>query len=272
MKKVALITGASNGMGFEAAKLFAEKGYSVVAGARRVEKIPVDNNISAFKLDVSEVASNEAFVQFALQKFGRIDVLINNAGYGEFGPTEEISYANALYQFKVNYFAAVNLAQLVLPTMRKQKSGRIVNISSTGGNGYVPLGAHYHASKAALQQWSDVLDTEVKQFGIRSVIVQPGGTQSAWSEIAMKNVKDNLKPDSPYGKLVDGIGNLLGNINLSATSKDLAEVFYQAATDARPKFRYYYSLSDRMMVWVTRNHPRITRFGMNQFVKSVLKK
>lgn len=89
MKKVALITGASNGMGFEAAKLFAEKGYSVVAGARRVEKIPVDNNILAFKLDVSEVASNEAFVQFALQKFGRIDVLINNAGYGEFGPTEK---------------------------------------------------------------------------------------------------------------------------------------------------------------------------------------
>ncbi|MFQ7234596.1 MAG: SDR family NAD(P)-dependent oxidoreductase [Enterococcus hulanensis] len=272
MKKVVLITGASNGMGFEAAKLFAEKGYSVVAGARRMEKIPADKNISAVKLDVSDVSSNEAFVQFALQKFGRIDVLINNAGYGEYGPTEEISYSNALYQFKVNYFAAVNLAQLVLPTMRKQHSGRIVNISSTGGNGYVPLGAHYHASKAALQQWSDVLDTEVSQFGIRSVIVQPGGTQSAWSEIAMKNAKENLKPDSPYKKLVEGIGNMLNNINLGATSKELAEIFYQAATDAKPKFRYYYSLRDRMMVWTARNHPRITHFGMNQLVKGLLKK
>lgn len=147
MKKVVLITGASNGMGFEAAKLFAEKGYSVVAGARRSEKIPVGKNISPIKLDVSDTSSNEAFVRFALEKFGRIDVLINNAGYGEFGPTEDVSYSDALYQFKVNYFAAVHLSQLVLPTMRKQLSGRIVNISSIGGDSYVPLGAHYHASK-----------------------------------------------------------------------------------------------------------------------------
>lgn len=272
MKKVVLITGASNGMGFEAAKLFAEKGYSVVAGARRVEKIPTHENISAVKLDVSDVASNEAFVQFALQEFDRIDVLINNAGYGEYGPAEEISYSDALYQFKVNYFAAVHLAQLVLPTMRKQRSGRIVNISSTGGDGYVPLGAHYHASKAALQQWSDVLDTEIRQFGLRSVIVQPGGTQSAWSEIAMKKAKDNLKPDSPYEKLADGIENMLNNINLNATAKDLARLFYKAATDENPKFRYYHSFGDHMMVWTARNHPRITRFGLNLLVKNLLKK
>lgn len=117
-----------------------------------------------------------------------------------------------------------------------------------------------------------MLDTEVSQFGIRSLIVQPGGTQSAWSQIAMKNVKNNLKSNSPYAKLVDGVENLLANINLAASSKDLAEVFYRAATDAKPKFRYYYSFSDHMMVLITRNHPKIIRLGINKLVKRMLKK
>lgn len=92
-------------------------------------------------------------------------------------------------QFETNFFGAVELTQLVLPTMRAQNYGRIVNISSIGGDVYMPLGAYYHATKAALQQWSDVLDLEVSQFGIRSVCVQPGGTQSSWGNIALENLK-----------------------------------------------------------------------------------
>ena len=102
-----------------------------------------------------------------LDEAGHIDVLINNAGYGEYGPAEEIPMDKIRNQFETNFFGAVELTQLVLPTMRAQNYGRIVNISSIGGDVYMPLGAYYHATKAALQQWSDVLDLEVAQFGIR---------------------------------------------------------------------------------------------------------
>jgi short-subunit dehydrogenase len=114
-------------------------------------------------------------------------------------------WKNARKQFETNFFGAAELTQMVLPQMRKQKSGRIINISSIGGDVYMPLGAYYHATKAALQQWSDVLDVEVKPLGIRSIIVQPGGTKSAWGDIAMDNAEKNLKANSPYKKLADGL-------------------------------------------------------------------
>lgn len=171
-QKTVAITGASNGMGFEATKLFAKRGWKVYAGARRVDKIPQDGEkIRAIKLDVTDSDSNKAFVKQILDEAGHIDVLINNAGYGEYGPAEEITMDKIRKQFETNFFGAVELTQLILPTMRAQNYGRIVNISSIGGDVYMPLGAYYHATKAALQQWSDVLDLEVAQFGIRSVCV-----------------------------------------------------------------------------------------------------
>ncbi|MDR0846203.1 MAG: SDR family NAD(P)-dependent oxidoreductase [Lactobacillales bacterium] len=259
MGGVVAITGASNGMGAAAAKLFASRGWQVYGGARRVEKIPTENNIVALKLDVTVSASNEKFIADILADAGRIDVLINNAGYGEYGPVEDIPLTNARTQFDTNFFGAAELTQLVLPAMRTQKSGRIINISSIGGDVYMPLGSYYHATKAALQQWSDSLDIEVEPFGIRSVVVQPGGTQSAWGEIAMANATKNLKPDSSYTGLVNQVqGMLTSNESLSgATSEALAEVFYKAATDAKPKRRYFHSIGDRLMVWVARSHPRV---------------
>ncbi len=189
-QKIVAITGASNGMGFEAAELFAKRGWKVYAGARRVEKIPqYENNIKALKLDVTSSESNQAFVKKILDEAGHIDVLINNAGYGEYGPAEEIPMDKIRNQFETNFFGAVELTQLVLPTMRAQNYGRIVNISSIGGDVYMPLGAYYHATKAALQQWSDVLDLEVAQFGIRSVCVQPGGTQSSWDSLRRSHAR-----------------------------------------------------------------------------------
>ncbi|MDR0200424.1 MAG: SDR family NAD(P)-dependent oxidoreductase [Streptococcaceae bacterium] len=269
-KKVVIITGASNGMGFEATKLFASKDWQVVAGARRVEKIPQDDKITAVKLDVTQSESNKAFVQTALDKYGRIDVLINNAGYGEYGPAEEISMDNIRKQFETNFFGAVELSQLVLPTMRAQKSGRIINISSIGGNIYMPFGAFYHATKGALQQWSDALDMEVEPFGVRSLIVQPGGTQSAWGEIAMQNAIDNLKEGSVYRQAVEDLKRGMARLESGsggATSADLAALFYQAATDAKPKLRYFNAFSDRMMVRVGKAHPRIFRKVMGSMIK-----
>lgn len=259
MTKVVAITGASNGMGFAAAELFAKQGWTVYGGARRVEKIPAAEHIHALKLDVTDHASNQAFIDKIFQQEKRIDVLINNAGYGEYGPVEDISLEHARRQFETNFFGAADLAQLVLPIMRAQQSGRIINISSIGGDVYMPLGAYYHATKAALQQWSDSLDIEIAPFGVRSLVIQPGGTQSAWSDIAMGRARVNLKPDSVYTSLVDKVSALLttNEHTSGASSEDLAQVFYKAATDARPKRRYFHAFSDCAMVWLARSCPRV---------------
>ncbi|MFD0898123.1 SDR family NAD(P)-dependent oxidoreductase [Loigolactobacillus binensis] len=260
-KKVIAITGASSGMGKAAVQLFAHRGWIVYGGARRVENISTGTNIHAVKLDVTDSASNHNFINLITTEQQRIDVLINNAGYGEGGPVEDIPLANVRKQFETNFFGAVELTKLTLPTMRAQKAGRIVNISSIGGDLYMPLNAYYHASKAALQQWSDALDLEVQRFGIRSVIVQPGGTQSAWGDIAVQNMRKNLQPNSAYLPLVDVLGNVLSSANnrISATSADLAHVFYAAATDPKPKQRYFNSFGDRLVVHVVRAHPKAFR-------------
>ncbi|SPS07127.1 SDR family NAD(P)-dependent oxidoreductase [Latilactobacillus sakei] len=274
MKKIIAITGASNGMGEAAAKLFAKNGWIVYGGARRVEKIPTAENIHALKLDVTDSESNHAFIETIYNEQGRVDVLINNAGYGEYGPVEEVPLENARKQFETNFFGAAELTQIVLPIMRAQKSGRIVNISSIGGDVYTPLGAYYHATKAAIQQWSDVLDLEVAEFGIRSVVVQPGGTQSAWSDIAMSIAKKNLKPNSAYLNLVNNVTAMLNNGSASRfpTAEALAEVFYKAATDAKPKMRYLNSFSDRVAVHFARSHPKLLKMGISMAMRRINKK
>ncbi|PIO82378.1 short-chain dehydrogenase/reductase [Loigolactobacillus backii] len=268
-RKVIAITGASSGMGKAALQLFAQRGWTVYGGARRVEKIPTGTNIYAVKLDVTDSESNHTFISTILNEQHRIDVLINNAGYGEGGPIEDIDLKNVRKQFETNFFGAAELTKLVLPTMRSQKTGRIVNISSIGGDLYMPLNAYYHASKAALQQWSDSLDLEVQQFGIRSVIVQPGGTQSAWGDIAVQNMRKNLKTDSAYLPLVNTLSNVLSSSSnmISATSADLARVFYAAATDLNPKRRYFNSFGDRFVVHVARAHPKVFRAASSALLR-----
>lgn len=259
MEKVVVITGASNGMGLSAAKLFAVKGWKVYGGARRVEKIPTEHGIHALQLDVTDHLSMFAFIETILKDAGRIDVLINNAGYGEYGAVEEVALSKARQQFETNFFGAAALTQLVLPVMRQQKSGRVINISSIGANIYLPLGSYYHATKAALQLWSDALDMEVKSFGIRSITVQPGLTHSEWGEIAMENARKNAKTNSVYLPLLRRVGGLL-NVNskvLVASADDLAALFYRAATDARVKRRYFNSVTDKLAVWLARSHPYI---------------
>jgi short-subunit dehydrogenase len=258
-QKIVVITGASNGMGYEAAELFAKRGWKVFAGARRVEKIPTAENITAKKLDVTVSASNHAFIDEILAETGHIDVLINNAGYGEYGPAEEISMAKIRKQFETNFFGAVELTQLVLPTMRAQHFGRIINISSIGSDIYTPLGAYYHATKAALQQWSNVLDLEVEPFGIRSICIQPGSTESNWREIALGNAHENLAANTPYKPLLETIDKVFEGFKQTATSKDLAEIFYKAATVKAPKTRYFNSFRDFSMVQIARTCPKLYR-------------
>ncbi|MCF6160308.1 MAG: SDR family NAD(P)-dependent oxidoreductase [Furfurilactobacillus sp.] len=271
-KKTILITGASSGMGYAATKLFAQQGWTVYAGARRVEKIPTGTGIHPVVLDVTDDTSRKAFVRAAKAET-TIDVLLNNAGYGEYGPLEEVDSEKSHKQVETNLFGAAELTKLVLPSMRRQQSGRIVNISSIGGDVYSALGGWYHVTKHALNVWSDVLDTEIQQFGLRSVVVEPGGTQSSWSEIAMGSINKNVSANTPYQALIDGTLSMINRVGSqsSATSEELAKVFYRAATDDRPKLRYYFSIGDRMMAHFARVHPNLFHRTVMSMVKRATK-
>ncbi|MCY4632312.1 MAG: SDR family NAD(P)-dependent oxidoreductase, partial [bacterium] len=169
MGKIILITGASAGLGRETAVLLAEQGHTVYAGARRADRMAdlAEVGITAVAMDVTTAGDTERAVNQVIEAEGRIDVLINNAGFGLYGPVEDIPLDDARYQFEVNIFGLAHLTQLVLPHMRAQGSGRIVNISSMVGKVFTPLGAWYIATKHALEGWSDCLRLEAAPFGIQ---------------------------------------------------------------------------------------------------------
>lgn len=260
-KNVVLISGISSGMGKEAAKIFLNKGWIVYGGARRLDLMKHLTNLGVHtgKLDVTDEASVEKLVGKVINEQGRIDVLINNAGYGEYGPLEEVPVEKAKHQFEVNLFGAARMTHAVLPIMKKQHSGRIINISSIAGDIYTPLGGWYHSSKAALSMWSDVLDLEIKLFGMRSITIQPGGTKSEWLRLAVDNAKNNAK-NSSYTKLTNQVAKTYGKFSQGATSTDLAKLFYKAATDKKPKRRYYHSAFDRGSVITARTFPGLYKF------------
>jgi short-subunit dehydrogenase len=210
MKKVVLITGASAGMGKETAKLLAQNGYTVYAAARRLDKMkdlePL--GIKILSMDVTDETSMTKGVQQILETENRIDVLINNAGFGAYGAIEDVSIENAKYQLEVNVFGAMRLTQLVLPKMRENKFGKIVNISSIGGKFALPYGGWYHASKFALEALSDALRNEVKQFGIDVIVIEPGGVKSEWANIAYDNLVKN-STQSVYKETIDKLADFM---------------------------------------------------------------
>lgn len=240
MKKVILITGASSGMGKSTALNLNQQGYKVYGAARRTDKMKdlEEKGIEILHLDLTNDDSILQAVDAILKKEGRIDVLINNAGYGSYGSVEEVSIEEAKRQFEVNMFGLARITQLVLPTMRNQKSGRIVNISSMGGKIYTPFGAWYHATKFALEGWSDCLRVELKQFGIDVVVVEPGGIQTEWGEIAMEHLK-KVSGNGPYSNLANKVVESSRKSNNKLTPVDvLSREIATAATHKNPKTRY----------------------------------
>lgn len=240
MEKVILITGASSGMGKSTAHILHQQGYKVYGAARRTDKMKdlEEKGIEILHLDLTNDDSIVQAVDAILKKEGRIDVLINNAGYGSYGSVEEVTIEEAKRQFEVNLFGLARITQLVLPAMRKQNSGRIVNISSMGGKIYTPFGAWYHATKFALEGWSDCLRLELKQFGIDVVIVEPGGIQTEWGEIAMENLK-KVSGNGPYAYLANKVVENLGKYNDKLTPVEiLGREIAIAATHKNPKTRY----------------------------------
>jgi short-subunit dehydrogenase len=203
--KVALITGASSGMGEATAVHLKNAGYIVYAGARRLERMkPLEEKgIHIFKMDVSEDASMVQAVEMIIKEHGKIDILVNNAGYGSYGALEDVPISEGKYQFEVNLFGMARLIQLVLPYMRKNRYGKIVNISSIGGKIHEPFGAWYHATKYAVEGLSDCLRLEVKDFGIDVIVIEPGGVKTEWGTImAEKLIKSS--GDTVYSNLFNG--------------------------------------------------------------------
>ena len=170
--KVAIVTGASSGIGEATARQLHGAGYIVYAAARRTERMAglAGAGIRTLAMDLTVEEQMTSGIERALAEAGRVDILVNSAGYGSFGSLEEVPLSEARHQFEVNVFAPARLVQLVLPAMRAQRSGRIINISSIGGKIYEPLGDWYHATKFALEGLSDSLRAELRPFGIDVVV------------------------------------------------------------------------------------------------------
>lgn len=254
MKKVILITGASSGMGKSAAHFLQAQGHKVYGAARRTNEMQdlAEKGMGVLSLDLMDDESIQNCVSEILSKEGRIDVVINNAGYGSYGSVEDVSIEEAKRQFEVNIFGLARLTQLVLPSMREKKTGRFVNISSMGGKIYTPMGAWYHATKHALEGWSDCLRLELKPFGIDVVIVEPGGIKTDWGPIAA----DNLRKTSSKGAYADFANKIADNMSkmyLGNTLTDvdvLGKTIAKAATVNNPKTRYAKGYGAKPAMWV----------------------
>ncbi|MFM2087485.1 MAG: hypothetical protein RLZZ237_2354 [Pseudomonadota bacterium] len=238
-KPVALITGASSGMGKDFALRLISEGYEVYGAARRTDKM---NDIKAaggrvLALDVSDDNAMLAAVQQIIEEQGRIDVLINNAGYGQYGALEDVPLAEGRRQMETNLFGAARLVQLCLPHMRAQHYGRIINISSIGGKLATPLGGWYHTSKYALEGYSDALRNEVRPFGIAVVVIEPGGVESEWAGIAAEQA-GRYSADGAYAGLVQSFGKLQATAR-QAPAKVISDLVVKALKAKQPKARYH---------------------------------
>jgi short-subunit dehydrogenase len=240
IKKVILITGASAGMGKEMAKELLHDGHIVYGAARRVDKMDDIRRlgVKVMDMDVTDDASMVNGIEAIIKAEGRVDVLINNAGFGSYGAIEDVSMSDAKYQLDVNVFGAARLMQLVVPHMRSQHYGRIINISSIGGKMAMPLGGWYHASKFALEALSDSLRNEVKQFGIDVVVIEPGGVKSEWSGIAADNLQ-KVSGNTVYQPLVKGFADMAKAANAkNAEPIVIVNLVRKAIGGKQPKTRY----------------------------------
>jgi len=240
--KIALVTGASSGIGEAAARLLKAKGFIVYAAARRQDQMaPLSREgVHVLPLDITEEASIRTCVETILQREGRIDILVNNAGYGSFGAVEDVPIEEARRQFDVNVFGLARLTQLVLPKMRENRFGRIINVTSIGGKMYTPFGAWYHATKHALEGWSDALRIETAPFGVDVVIVEPGGIRTPWGGIAVEHLRQTSGSGAyadAVKKAADGMTKLYEGDRLSDPAV-IAQTIVKAATAARPRTRY----------------------------------
>jgi NAD(P)-dependent dehydrogenase (short-subunit alcohol dehydrogenase family) len=235
---VVLITGCSSGFGHAAARGFAERGHQVVATMRNTAKtdgLDAVDGIVVDQLDIVDADSRTACVARTLERFGQIDVLVNNAGISALGPTEEIPDEIVRYQFETNFFGPFDLIKAVLPSMREHHTGRIVNITSIGALSTSGYYSAYCATKHALDALSLGMDIELQQWGIRVVTVVPGGFTTS---MAANRVRDAIRPDSIYARAQSAMDDYEVRMSGKTDLSPVVEAIVTAAFDADPKPRY----------------------------------
>jgi NAD(P)-dependent dehydrogenase (short-subunit alcohol dehydrogenase family) len=248
--KVALVTGGSSGIGAATARRLHQAGYLVYAGARRVERMQdlAEDGVSVVSLDVADDSSMTGVVQRILADHGRIDVLVNNAGYGSYGSVEDVPLAEGRYQLEVNLFGLARLTQLVTPHMRAVGAGKIVNVSSIGGHLGEPLGAWYHASKFAVEGFSDSLRLELHEFGIDVIVIEPGAIRTEWGAGALESA-EKYSGDTVYGPQVHAMRALYTQADRRGSPPEVVgEAIFKAITAAKPKARYAVPFSARAII------------------------
>jgi short-subunit dehydrogenase len=255
-----LITGCSTGIGRATAERLAGKGFAVWASARRPEQIAdlAARGCRTVALDVCDEASMQAAVATIEAQDGAIDVLVNNAGYGQEGAFETTPMTEVRRQFETNVFGLIRLTQLVLPGMRRQRAGRIVNLSSMGGKLTLPGGAYYHATKHAVEALSDALRFEIAGFGIDVVVVQPGPIRTAFGDTAIDAIRAAEKEAGDYAAFHESLAKAIRDAydgpmgKLALGPEAVAAVIEQAITAPRPKTRYTVTAAARMMMALRR--------------------
>lgn len=240
MNKTILITGASSGIGKDAAKFFHSKGWNVIATMRNPENEKELNqltNVLVAKLDVLDLQSISDAVAKGIQQFGGIDVVVNNAGYGAYGPLESFPREKILRQFNTNVIGLLDVTRAILPHFRENKKGIIINISSMGGKMTFPLGSLYHGTKFAVEGISESLRYEVEQFGGKVKIVEPGtiATDFAGRSFDFNNDADLKEYQNIVNKIILAMPTMLKN---SSPVGVVSNVIYEAATDGKNKLRY----------------------------------
>ena len=242
MANTILITGASSGIGKATAKLFHEEGWDVIATMRNPDAEDELNqlpNVLVTKLDVTDESSIKAAVVESIAKFGRIDVLVNNAGYGAAGPLETFPMENIRRQFETNVIGLIATTKAVLPHMRAAKSGVIVNISSVGGKITFPLMSLYHGTKFAVEGLTEALSYELEPLGIKTKIVEPGAIKTDFGGRSLDSTFDETIPE--YKSTVEAVTAAIARANYGERGSEpgvVAKVIWNAANDTANTLRY----------------------------------
>ena len=264
-KKIAIITGASSGFGLLTTLELAKKDYFVIATMRNLEKqvdlisqatkLDLQQNIKVQQLDVTDQGSIHNF-QLFLNEINRVDILINNAGYANGGFVEEIPVEEYRKQFETNLFGAISITQLVLPYMRKQKSGKIINISSISGQVGFPGLSPYVSSKYALEGWSESLRLEVKPFGIDVALLEPGSYNTNIWEVGKQLAENQSDTTSPYKEYMDKIQKHINNGNDTlGNPMDVANKIVEIAEARRTTLRYPIGKGVKFMIFAKKVLP-----------------
>jgi NADP-dependent 3-hydroxy acid dehydrogenase YdfG len=253
--RAVLITGCSTGIGRATAERFARNGWTIYATARRPETLAEleATGCRTLALDVCDEESMRAAVTLVTAEQGAVGVLVNNAGFSLTGPIENLPMEEVRRQFETNVFGLVRMTQLVLPGMRDQGWGRIVNVSSMGGKLTFPGMGFYHGTKYAVEAISDALRYEVGGFGVRVIVIEPGLVKTAFGETATKDASSAAESEAPYAEFADAVGRRItgsyeGAMGMVATGPEtVARVIERAVKSRRPRARYVVTFGAKAM-------------------------